>query len=152
LLLTRQNVPVIDPSCGVAEGVERGAYVVSCAPENKVDLILIGTGSEVSIALEAQKLLAAKGVSARVVSMPCWERFAQQPQAYQDSVLPPGVTARIAIEAGVTTGWQKWVGSHGIVMGIDHFGASAPYQQIYQQFGLTPEHMVQQALALLGQA
>jgi transketolase len=152
LLLTRQNVPVIDPSCGVAEGVERGAYVVSCAPENKVDLILIGTGSEVGIALEAQKLLSAKGVSARVVSMPCWERFAQQPQAYQDSVLPPGVTARIAIEAGVTTGWQKWVGSHGIVMGIDHFGASAPYQQIYQQFGLTPEHMVQQALALLGQA
>ncbi|MBI5957278.1 MAG: transketolase [Chloroflexi bacterium] len=150
LLLTRQNVPVIDPSCGVAEGVARGAYVVACAPEDRIDVILIGTGSEVSIAIDAQKLLAEKGVAARVVSMPCWERFARQPQAYRDSVLPPRVTARVSIEAGVTTGWQQWVGSQGAMLGIDHFGASAPYKELYKQFGLTAEHLAEQALALLG--
>lgn len=152
LLLTRQNVPVIDPACGVAEGVERGAYVVACAPENTIDLILLATGSEVGVVMEAQKQLAAKGISARVVSMPCWERFENQPQAYRDQVLPPNVTARIAVEAGVTTGWEKWVGGKGEVIGIDHFGASAPYQEIYKQFGLTPDHVVERALALLKRA
>ena len=107
-------------------------------PGGKVDVIVIGTGSEVHIALEAQKLLAEKGVAARVVSMPSWERFERQPQTYRDSVLPPAVTARVAVEAGVTTGWQKWVGDRGAVVGVDRFGASAPYKEIYQHFGLTP--------------
>jgi transketolase len=118
LLLTRQNVPVIDPACGVAEGVKRGAYVVACAPESRIDVILIGTGSEVSIALDAQKRLAAQGVAARVVSMPSWERFARQTQDYRDSVLPPHITARVSIEAGVTSGWQRWVGAQGVMIGI----------------------------------
>jgi len=152
LMFTRQNIPVLDPALGVAEGVERGAYVLADGPGGKVDVIVIGTGSEVHIALEAQKLLAEKGVAARVVSMPSWERFERQPQTYRDSVLPPAVTARVAVEAGVTTGWQKWVGDRGAVVGVDRFGASAPYKEIYQHFGLTPERVAQEALALLKRA
>jgi transketolase len=113
-------------------------------------VILIGTGSEVHLALDTQKVLADKGVAARVVSMPSWERFERQPQAYRDSVLLPDVTARVSIEAGVTAGWQKWVGSNGLVIGIDRFGASAPYEEIYQQLGLTPDAIAEKTLALLG--
>jgi len=147
LCFTRQNVPILDPAAGIAEGVDRGAYVLSGVAKPQV--LLIGTGSEVHIALAAQKLLADQGVAASVISMPSWERFARQPQSYRDSVLPPTVTARVAIEAGVTTGWQKWVGQSGIVIGIDRYGASAPYQEIYQQYGLTAENMAAQALSLL---
>ncbi|HEX3051939.1 MAG TPA: transketolase [Aggregatilineaceae bacterium] len=147
LCFTRQNVPILDPAAGIAEGVDRGAYVLSGVTNPQV--LLIGTGSEVHIALAAQKLLADQGIAASVISMPSWERFARQPQSYRDSVLPPTVAARVAIEAGVTTGWQKWVGQSGIVIGIDRYGASAPYQEIYQQYGLTPENMAAQALSLL---
>jgi transketolase len=152
LMFTRQNIPVLDPSLGIAEGVDRGAYVLADGPGGKADVILIGTGSEVHIALDAQKLLAEKGVAARVVSMPSWERFARQPQSYRDSVLPPAITARVAVEAGVTLGWQKWVGDRGVVVGVDRFGASAPYKEIYQHFGLTPERVADEALALLERA
>ncbi len=152
LMFTRQNIPVLDPSLGMAEGVDRGAYVLADGPGGKADVILIGTGSEVHIALDAQKLLAEKGVTARVVSMPSWERFARQPQSYRDSVLPPAITARVAVEAGVTLGWQKWVGDRGVVVGVDRFGASAPYKEIYQHFGLTPERVADEALALLERA
>jgi len=152
IALTRQNLPVLEPSPQIADGVDRGAYVLSEAPENRIDVILIGTGSEVHIALDAQKLLAERGIAARVVSMPSWERFERQPQDYRDRVLPPSVKARISIEAGVTTGWQKWVGADGVSIGIDRFGVSAPYKEIYKQFGLTPERVVQEALALLGRA
>lgn len=152
IALTRQNVPVLDPAWGVAEGVARGAYVLSDAPEGRVDVLLLATGSEVHLALEAQKLLAAEGIGARVVSMPCWERFAKQPQEYRDSVLPPYVKARVAIEAGVTTGWQKWVGLEGEIVGVDRFGASAPYKVIYEQFGLTAQRIAERARALVVKA
>jgi transketolase len=152
IALTRQNVPVLDPAWGIAEGVARGAYVLAEAPEGRVDVVLIGTGSEVHLALEAQKLLAAEGIGARVVSMPCWERFAKQPQEYRDSVLPPHVKARVAVEAGVTTGWQKWVGLEGEVVGVDRFGASAPYKVIYEQFGLTAQRIAERARALVVKA
>ncbi len=152
IALTRQNVPVLDPAWGIAEGVARGAYVLSEAPEGRVDVLLIATGSEVHLALEAQKLLAAEGIGARVISMPCWERFAKQPQEYRDSVLPPHVKARVAVEAGVTTGWQKWVGSEGEIVGVDRFGTSAPYKVIYEQFGLTAAHIAERARALVVKA
>jgi transketolase len=149
LVFTRQNVPVLDPASGMKDGVARGAYVLSDAPGGKPAAILIATGSEVHMALEAQKQLAAQGVAARVVSMPCWERFERQPADYRDRVLPPAIKARVAVEAGVTTGWQKWVGAEGEIVGVDRFGASAPYKVIYQQFGLTPEHIVESALAVV---
>ena len=149
LVFTRQNVPVLDPAAGMMEGVDRGAYVLSDAPNGTPDVILIGTGSEVHLALDAQKLLAVQGVAARVVSMPSWERFERQPQDYRDSVLPPALKARVAIEAGVTTGWQKWVGADGTVIGVDRFGASAPYKEIYKQLGLTPERIAERALAVM---
>ncbi|MBN1566142.1 MAG: transketolase [Anaerolineae bacterium] len=151
LVFTRQNLPILDvPVIEVVAGVDRGAYIVADAPEGKPDVILIGTGSEVHLALETQKALAEKGVAARVVSMPSWERFERQPQDYQDSVLLPDVTARVSIEAGVTTGWQKWVGSTGVAIGLDRFGASAPYKEIYQQFGLTADAITKKTLAMLG--
>jgi transketolase len=149
LALTRQNVPALDPALGIAESVARGAYVLSDPPGGAVDVLLIATGSEVHLALAAQKLLAVEGIGARVVSMPSWERFARQPQAYRASVLPPGVTARVSVEAGVTTGWQKWVGAEGAAIGVDRFGASAPYQVIYEQFGLTAAHIAEHARALV---
>jgi transketolase len=149
LVFTRQNVPVLDPASGMKDGVARGAYVLSDVPDGKPAVILIATGSEVHMALEAQKQLAAQGVAARVVSMPCWERFERQPADYRNRVLPPAIKARVAVEAGVTTGWQKWVGAEGEIVGVDRFGASAPYKVIYQQFGLTPEHIVERALAVI---
>jgi len=150
LLLTRQNVPVLPGDArAIWEGVERGAYVLSEAEGGDPAVLLIATGSEVHLALDAQKLLAERGIPARVVSMPSWERFERQPQDYRDSVLPPMVTARVAIEAGVTLGWQKWVGPQGAIIGVDRFGASAPYQTIYKELGLTPEAIVESALAQL---
>jgi len=150
LLFTRQNVPVLTGDArAIWDGVERGAYVLSEAEGGDPAVILIGTGSEVHLALDAQKLLAEKGVRARVVSMPSWERFERQPQEYRDSVLPPEITARVAVEAGVTLGWEKWVGPQGAVVGVDRFGASAPYQTIYEQFGLTPAAIAERALALV---
>jgi transketolase len=152
LAFTRQSLPVLDASVGIMEGVDRGAYTLSDAPGGQIDLIVIATGSEVHLALAAQKLLAEKGVKARVVSMPSWERFERQSQRYRDSVLTPEVTARVAVEAGVTTGWQKWVGEHGLAIGLDRFGASAPYKDIYKHLGLTPERIAERALALLERA
>ncbi|MCB9420253.1 MAG: transketolase [Ardenticatenaceae bacterium] len=149
LILTRQNLPTLDrrqyPS---ADGLLKGAYVLSDADDFQV--ILIGTGSEVQIALDAQKLLAEKGVAARVVSMPCWELFSAQPDEYKEAVLPAAVTARVSIEAGVTLGWERYVGSAGTAIGIDHFGASAPYEVLYEQFGLTATAVAEAALSLVG--
>lgn len=152
LIFTRQNLPVLDAEAGMADGVARGAYVLADPANGTFDAILIASGSEVHLALDAQKLLAEQGVAARVVSMPSWERFARQPQEYRDSVLPPAVKARVAVEAGVTTGWQKWVGTDGIVIGVDRFGASAPYKVIYEQFGLTPACIAEAAQTLLNQS
>lgn len=149
LIFTRQNLPVLQVE-GIKEGVERGAYVVSNAPNGQPDVLLLAAGSEVHMVLDAQKLLAEKGVAASVVSMPCWERFERQSQAYRDSVLPPAVTARVAVEAGVTTGWHKWVGLDGLVIGLDRFGVSAPYKTIYEHLGLNAANIAEKTLALLG--
>ncbi len=145
LALTRQKLPLLSPKA--AQGTVLGGYIL--AHTDNPQVILMGSGSEVHIALAAQKLLAEQKVSATVVSMPSWELFKRQSQAYRDIVLPPTITARVAIEAGVTLGWEQFVGSQGAVIGINHFGASAPYQRIYQEFGLTPEAMAATALELL---
>jgi transketolase len=147
LALTRQNLPVYDRSkMGDAAGLRKGAYVLLDAGRVYPDVILIATGSEVQLAIEAHAKLAEQGIGARVVSMPSWELFAQQSEEYRDSVLPPTVKARVAIEAGVPLGWERWVGSQGVVIGLDHFGASSPYKTILQQFGFTTDNVMLRAL------
>jgi transketolase len=149
LILTRQKLPVLaETARDPAEAVVRGAYVLADTSSTP-DVILIATGSEVSLALEAQGKLAEKDVAARVVSMPSWELFDVQPAAYQESVLPPQVTARLAIEAGVTQGWAKYVGLDGDVIGLARFGASAPYKVLVEKFGFTAEAVAERALRLL---
>ena len=148
LALTRQGVPVIADAERVREGVPRGAYVLDDTP-GAPDLILIATGSEVSLAREAAATLAEQGIAARVVSMPSWELFAEQPASYRDEVLPPGVTARLAIEAGTTLGWERYVGSEGEVAGIDRFGASAPGKIMMEQYGFTAEAIAERAADLV---
>jgi transketolase len=150
LVLTRQSLPVLDPSAtGGAESVARGGYVLRDATDGTPDLILLASGSEVSLALEAQSQLVDQGVATRVVSMPSWELFDAQERPYREAVLPPDVTARLAIEAGATQGWERYVGPEGDVMGIDHFGASAPYQDLMEAFGFTPQAVVERAMDLL---
>jgi transketolase len=123
--------------------------VLSDAPGGKPAVILISSGSEVELIVEAQQKLAADGIAARVVSMPCMEFFARQPTAYRDTVLPPTVGARLAVEAAIAQPWYRWVGTQGSVLSIEHFGASAPYQRLYQEFGLTVEAIVQRAKDLV---
>jgi transketolase len=150
LVLTRQSVPTLDRGkYGSPEGLRRGAYVLADTPGGRPDMILIGTGSEVSLIVEAQKRLAAQKVSARIVSMPSWELFESQPQEYRESVLPPAVRARLAIEAGSPQGWCKYVGDRGDVIGVEHFGTSAPGPIVMQEYGFTVENVVKRALALL---
>ncbi len=151
MLLTRQNVPVLDPE--VTQGALRGAYVLEDAEGGgEPDAILIGTGSEVAVALEARNLLAERGVSARVVSMPSWEIFEAQEGGYKDSVLPPGVETRVSVEAGVTLGWERYVGFGGASIGINRFGASAPGETVLEKLGITPENVANKALELLGRS
>lgn len=150
LALTRQNLPILDqtkyPS---AEGLTRGAYVLSDPEDGSPDLILIATGSEVSLALTAGEELKGKGVKARVVSMPSWELFDEQDEEYRNKVLPPSVKACIAIEAGSTQGWCKYAGSPENVIGLDRFGASAPLKVVYPKLGFTVDRVVEKALALV---
>lgn len=151
LALTRQKLPVFDRTkYASAEGLTRGAYVMSESPTGKIDVILIATGSEVSVAVEAQDKLAAEGVGARVVSMPSWELFDKQSQEYRDEVLPPDVTARIAIEAGVTLGWSKYIGDKGDVIGLDRYGASAPVQVVMEKLGFTAANVVERVKKMIG--
>jgi len=151
LLLTRQNVPVLP---GTKEGgldvLARGAYVMADAPNAAPDVILIGAGSEVSVAMAARDLLAAQGVTARVVSMPSWELFEEQDAAYRESVLPKAITARVSVEAGITMGWDRYVGFAGATIGINRFGESGKGPAVMAHLGITPEHVAQQALAVLG--
>ncbi|WP_448609137.1 transketolase [Geodermatophilus sp. URMC 60] len=143
LLLSRQNLPVFDRSeFGSAEGVTRGAYVLAEASNGSPEVILLGTGSEVQIAVAARERLEADGVPTRVVSVPCVEWFADQDQAYKDEVLPPTVRARVSVEAGVPMGWREFVGDAGRIVGLTHYGASAAYSVLYEQFGLTDEAVV----------
>jgi len=145
LALTRQGLPILDlGNINPDQGPERGGYILSDA--NGAEVILIGTGSEVHIALEAQRQLAGQGVAARVVSLPSWEIFEAQSAEYREKVLPPGIKARVAVEAGVTAGWERYIGLTGVAIGLDHFGASAPYKEIYQHFGITAEAVTAAAL------
>ena len=151
LVLTRQGIPTLDRTrYAPADGLRRGAYVLADGPGNKIDLILVASGSEVSLIVAAQQKLAEKGIAARVVSMPSWELFEAQPQEYRDKVLPPSIRARMAVEAGVAQGWHKYVGDQGDVIGIDRFGASAPAGIIFEKFGFTVENVVSRALRLIG--
>ncbi len=150
LALTRQNLPIITTPEVALEGVARGGYILRDTPTGALDLLLIATGSEVADALAAQALLAAEKIGARVVSLPSWELFAAQPADYREQVLPGYVAKRLSIEAGVTAGWERFVGSEGASMGVNRFGASAPYKVLQAQYGLTPEDIAQQARALLG--
>lgn len=141
LVLSRQKLPYLgDRRADVA----RGAYILQDA-QGTPDVILIATGSEVALAVQAAALLKERGMQPRVVSMPCWELFGAQPQTYRDEVLPPDVTARMSIEAGATLGWERWVGTRGVAYGIDHFGTSAPAGAIAKEYGFTPEHIAQVA-------
>jgi transketolase len=152
LIFTRQDLPVLDRS-GASGSVENGAYILS-EPEGsgEPDVVLIGTGSEVQLAVGAAALLAEQGVRARVVSMPSWELFARQEASYRQGVLGPTGTPRVAVEAGATFGWERWVGEHGAIVGIDRFGASAPGGEVLKHFGFTPEHVASAALQVLGRS
>jgi transketolase (EC 2.2.1.1) len=150
LILTRQNVPTLDRTLfAPADGLARGAYVLADLGEEDPEIILMASGSEVSLVVEAGMRLAAEAVRVRMVSFPSWELFAAQPQEYRESVLPSFIHRRVAVEAGVTMGWERWVGERGVVLGVDRFGASAPYQTIYRHLGLTVENVVKSSLELL---
>jgi transketolase len=149
LIFTRQDLPIFEDAERIREGVAHGGYVLADC-EGTPEVILISSGSEVHIAHSAYKTLREQGVRVRVVSLPCWELFEMQEETYKESVLPSKITNRVSIEAGTTLGWHKHVGLHGIALGIDQFGASAPYERIYQEYGLTPENVVKAAKSLLG--
>jgi transketolase len=152
LVLTRQKLPVIDRTTfAPASGLAQGAYVLADAGGSAPDVILIATGSEVSMALEAHGQLTKDGIRSRVVSMPSWELFDAQPQSYRDAVLPPSVRARVSIEAASPFGWERYVGLEGAIIGVNHFGASAPGPVVMREFGFTPEHIVETAKAVLQQ-
>jgi transketolase len=151
LLLSRQGVPTLErEGFASADGLHKGAYILADLGDGKPELILMATGSELQLIVAAGKVLEEQGKNVRLVSFPSWELFEKQDQAYRDEILPPELTARLAIEAGVSMGWDRWVGPKGKMIGVDHFGASAPYPTIYEKFGLTEEVVVEQALALLG--
>ena len=140
LALTRQNLPVLDPpQTGAYDAVRHGGYVVLDPPRGMPEALLLAAGSEVQVALEAAQQLAAEGRRVRVVSFPSLELFAAQPATYRDRVLPPKVTLRVAVEAAHPQPWWRWVGDAGEVIGLDHFGASAPYKRLYEEFGLTAD-------------
>jgi len=150
IALSRQNLPVLAGNDeGIHEGVSRGAYVLSEHESGEVDAIILASGSEVSIALDAAGLLEEADIRARVVSMPCWELFEAQDGDYKEAVLPAAVTCRVSIEAGATLGWSKYIGAQGIAIGVDRFGASAPYTRIYEAFGLSPGHVAEAVNSLL---
>jgi transketolase len=151
IILTRQKTPTFDrDKVAPATGLAKGAYVFSESAGGAPQVILIATGSEVAIALAAQERLVANGIRARVVSMPSWELFAEQSPEYRDSVIPRDVPARVSIEAGCTLGWHRWVGDHGVAIGLDRFGASGPGPVLIKQFGFTADNIVRAATALLG--
>ncbi|MGH2449523.1 MAG: transketolase-like TK C-terminal-containing protein, partial [Chloroflexota bacterium] len=147
LVLTRQKVPVLDHA-EAAGALDRGAYVLHEAPGN-LDIILMATGSEVALCVDARQELAKRGIGARVVSFPSWEIFERQDNDYQESVFPPGVQTRLSVEAGATFGWCRWIGDQGGSIGINHFGASAPLAQISRHFGLNDENVVERASQLV---
>lgn len=156
IALSRQNLPVFARGSAAsatefapAQQVSHGAYTLIDSPTGSVDVILIATGSEVSVAVDAREVLAAKGIGARVVSAPCLEWFDEQPESYRESVLPRAVTARVSVEAGIALGWSKYVGAGGASISIEHFGASADFQTLFREFGITPDAVATAAEHLL---
>jgi transketolase len=151
LALSRQPLPTLDRSkYAPASGVARGAYVLADAPAKNPEVILIASGSEVCLAVDAHEKLLAAGIRSRVVSMPSWDLFEHQPQEYRDTVLPPRVTARVAVEQGSILGWERYVGSSGRVIGMKTFGASAPLKELQKKYGFEPDQVVAAAKELLG--
>ena len=152
LVLTRQALPTLDRSrYAPADGLRRGAYVLADAPDGRPDLVLMASGSEVGLILSASERLHAQGIAVRCVSMPSWELFDDRPQADRDAVLPPSVKARLAVEAGAAQGWHRYVGDAGDVLSVDRFGASAPGNEILQQYGLTVGNVCARAQTLLAE-
>jgi len=151
LSLTRQGLPCLERTAPEgAEGLRMGGYVLQEASGDTPELILMATGSELHLAVEARAIFEAEGTPTRVVSMPSWLLFRAQDQAYRDTVLPPQITARVAVEAGTTFGWERWLGSHGDAVGIDHFGASAPWDTLFEKFGITTDRVVEASRRVLG--
>lgn len=150
LVLTRQNVPTLDRSqLGAAEGLRQGAYVLADAPNGRPDAILIASGSEVGLVMAAREALHRQKIATRIVSMPSWDLFDAQPRGYRDQILLPSVRARLAVEAGASQGWHRFVGDHGDVFGVDRFGASAPGEIVMREYGFTVENVCRRAVALL---
>jgi transketolase len=153
LVLSRQLLPTLDRSkYAAASGVARGAYVLADAPHGRPEVILIASGSEVSLAAQAHATLVGGGILCRLVSMPSWDIFEHEPQSYRDSVLPPDVTTRVAIEQASTFGWERYVGAKGAVIGMQTFGASAPLKALQQEFGFTADHVVTTVKRMLGRS
>jgi len=153
LVLTRQKVAVIDRArYAAADGLLRGGYVLAEAGGGAPRLLLLATGSEVGLALAAREILEKEGTPTRVVSLPSFEIFARQDAGYRDAVLPPAVSARLAVETATAFGWHRWVGSSGDIVSIEHFGASAPYERLFQEFGFTAENVAKRARAVLARA
>ena len=153
LVLSRQPLPTLDRSkYASAAGVARGAYILADAPGANPQVILIASGSEVSLAVEAHEQLIAQGIRSRVVSLPSWDIFENQPREYRDLVLPPAVTARVAIEQASTFGWERYVGASGRVIGMQTFGASAPLKELQKKFGFEPDAVCKEAKELLATA
>jgi transketolase len=151
LILTRQAVPTFDRAkYGSAAGVARGAYILADAEGGKPQVILMATGSEVYLCIDAYEKLKVEGIRARVVSMPSWDLFERQGQSYRDEVLPPDVTARVAVEMASTFGWAQYAGAKGRIIGMRTFGASAPLKDLQKKFGFTTEAVLQAARELLG--
>jgi transketolase len=148
LVLTRQPLPTFDRSrYAPASGVARGGYVLADPPDKRPDVILIGTGSEVALCLQAAEILAGEKIAARVVSLPSWELFDRQDEDYRESVLPKAIKARVAVEAASPRGWERYTGAEGVMLGMYRFGASAPLKEILKAFGFTPDHIVEAAKA-----
>ncbi len=149
LALSRLGLPVWDPAAVPGDAIERGAYVLRESDGGDPQIVLMATGSEVHVANDAAKLLEADGIRVRLVSMPCLDRLAEQDRAYRDEVLPPGIRARVAVEAASPVGWHRWVGDQGDVVAMEGFGASAPAKVLYQHFGFTGEAVAQRARVTL---
>jgi transketolase len=153
LALSRQGLPTFDRTkYASAAGVSRGAYVMADSADGSPEIILIASGSEVALVIAAHETLAAQGIRSRVVSMPSWDIFEHQPQAYRDEVLLPKVKARIAVEQGSVLGWDRYIGPAGRVIGMKTFGASAPLKELDRKFGFEPERVVAAAMEVLGRA
>jgi transketolase len=150
MAFTRQNVPTLDRTLfAPAEGLSKGAYVLADLGDGDPELILMASGSEVNLVVEAGLRLAAEAVSVRLVSFPSWELFAEQDLAYRETVLPSMTKARLAVEAGVTMGWERWVGEKGEILGINRFGASAPAEVVFRELGFTIGNIVERGLHLV---